>query len=118
MLRERAHEVIFEAETPAGRAFEIALMPASWRAFVRSCRERLLGTAGLWCRAAPRRVLFTELFSLEYLARLAERAHKQRQHSFRLELARSITIVGLALELRSRLARTSHEQLNADTAID
>jgi voltage-gated potassium channel len=70
-LRERAHEIIFEAETPAGRAFDITLMIAIIASVaavmlesVGSVRERL----GSALRTAE--WAFTVLFSLEYVARL------------------------------------------------
>jgi voltage-gated potassium channel len=70
-LRERAHEIIFEAETPAGRAFDITLMIA----IIASVAAVMLESVG-WVRERFGSELraaewaFTVLFSLEYVARL------------------------------------------------
>lgn len=70
-FRERAHEVIFEAETRAGRAFDLALMITIVASVgtvmlesVASVRERF----GSALRLAE--WTFTVLFSIEYVARL------------------------------------------------
>lgn len=70
-FRERAHEVIFEAETPGGRAFDIVLMIA----IVGSVGAVMLeSVAGVRARFGGALRLaewtFTVLFSLEYVARL------------------------------------------------
>jgi voltage-gated potassium channel len=68
-LRERAHEIIFEAETPAGRAFDIALMVA----IVASVGAVMLESV-TWVRLRYGTELrlaewvFTGLFSLEWWA--------------------------------------------------
>jgi len=70
-LRERAHEIIFEAETPAGRAFDIALMVAivaSVGAVMLESVTRVRLRYGAELRLAE--WVFTGLFSLEYVARL------------------------------------------------
>lgn len=70
--RHRLHEVVFEADTPAGKAFDVALLVAILLSVgavllesVASLRERWGGLlrATEWT--------FTALFTLEYLARLA-----------------------------------------------
>lgn len=70
-LRERAHEIIFEAETPAGKAFDLTLMVAIVVSVVAvmlesvgSVRERYGGALRTteW--------VLTVIFSLEYVARL------------------------------------------------
>lgn len=70
-FRERAHEIIFEADTPAGRAFDIALMAAILASVaavilesVGSVRERF----GHELRTVE--WILTVVFSLEYVARL------------------------------------------------
>jgi voltage-gated potassium channel len=70
-LRERAHEIIFEADTPAGRAFDIVSMVL----IVASVVAVVLESVG-WVREHFDGVLrttewiLTVIFSLEYVARL------------------------------------------------
>jgi voltage-gated potassium channel len=70
--RERLHEVIFEAETPAGKAFDVALLVAIVVSIVAVCLESV---AEIRARYGPElRTLewaITILFTLEYLLRLA-----------------------------------------------
>jgi len=70
-LRERAHEIIFEAETRAGRAFDIGLMIAIV-ASVGAVMLESVTSVRLRYGAELRVVewVFTALFSLEYVARL------------------------------------------------
>jgi voltage-gated potassium channel len=70
--RERLRRIIFEADTPAGKAFDVALLAAILSSVlvvmlesVESIREDS-GTALQVCEW-----VFTALFSIEYLARLA-----------------------------------------------
>ena len=69
--RERLHEIIFEADTPAGKAFDVALLLAIFLSVlavilesVSEVRER----HGLLLRAVE--WFFTILFTIEYLLRL------------------------------------------------
>ena len=69
--RERMHEVIFEADTPAGRAFDIALLVAiviSVTAVVLESVSEISLRHGSALRAAE--WVFTLLFTVEYIARL------------------------------------------------
>jgi len=70
--RERLHAVIFEADTPAGKAFDLVLMVAIVLSVVAvvlesvtEIRERYL----VWLRVAE--WTFTLLFTVEYVVRLA-----------------------------------------------
>jgi voltage-gated potassium channel len=70
-LRARVHEIIFEADTPAGKAFDVALLilivlsvVAVMLESVASVREQF----GLWLRAVEWFVTF--LFTVEYVLRL------------------------------------------------
>jgi voltage-gated potassium channel len=69
--RKRLHEIIFEADTPAGKAFDVALLVAIFLSIlavmlesVADVRERY----GLVLRAAE--WFFTILFTIEYVLRL------------------------------------------------
>lgn len=71
-VRARLHEIIFEADTPAGRAFDLLLLVA----IVSSVAVVMLeSVASVRARAGPTlRALewgFTILFTIEYLLRLA-----------------------------------------------
>jgi voltage-gated potassium channel len=71
-FRQRAHEIIFEAETPAGRAFDLALLVAiiaSVAAVVLESIEPVRARFGVALRAIE--WVFTIVFSIEYLLRLA-----------------------------------------------
>lgn len=71
-LRSRLHEIIFEADTRAGRAFDLTLLTA----IVASVVVILLDSVA-WAHALYGRTLFwlewffTVLFTIEYVARLA-----------------------------------------------
>ena len=70
--RHRLHEVIFEADTPAGRAFDIALMIAIVLSVAAVLLESVAGLRARWgglLRAAE--WAFTILFTVEYLVRLS-----------------------------------------------
>jgi voltage-gated potassium channel len=71
-LRARLHQIIFEADTPAGRLFDLVLMVAIVSSVVVVLLESV---AGVRARVGPQlRVLewgFTILFTVEYLLRLA-----------------------------------------------
>ncbi|NQU22380.1 MAG: ion transporter [Candidatus Nealsonbacteria bacterium] len=69
--REWLHEVIFEAETPAGKAFDLALLVAimiSVLAVMLDSVKEIHDRWGDWLLAVE--WLFTVLFSVEYAARL------------------------------------------------
>ncbi len=69
--RERMHEVIFEADTPAGRAFDLALLLAIGLSVLAVILESVAGIRqrhGAGLRAVE--WLFTILFTVEYLLRL------------------------------------------------
>ena len=70
-FRSRLHEIIFEADTPAGKAFDVALL---WAILISVLTVLLESVAayrvayGPWLRAVE--WLFTLLFTLEYVLRL------------------------------------------------
>jgi voltage-gated potassium channel len=69
--RERLHEVIFEAETPAGKAFDVALLVLILTSVVAVCLESVAPFRerhGPALRAAE--WVFTGLFTIEYGLRL------------------------------------------------
>jgi hypothetical protein len=69
--RERLHEIIFEADTPAGKAFDVALLLAIVLSVVVVILESVAGAReryGSVLRAAE--WLFTVLFTAEYVLRL------------------------------------------------
>jgi len=69
--KEHLHEVIFEADTPAGKAFDVALLVAigvSVAVVVVESVPSISGAHGRSLRAAE--WVFTILFSLEYVLRL------------------------------------------------
>ncbi len=70
--RARLHEVIFEAETPAGKAFDVGLLVAIVLSIVAVCLESVPEVRTRWgseLRAVE--WLFTILFTIEYVLRLA-----------------------------------------------
>jgi voltage-gated potassium channel len=71
-LRDRLHEVVFEADTPAGRAFDVALLAAIGLSVLTVVLESV---AGIQARHGPLLVraewAFTVLFTAEYLLRVA-----------------------------------------------
>ncbi len=71
-FRSRLHEIIFEADTPAGRMFDLLLLLAIATSVLVVVLESV---AGVRARAGPTlRVLewvFTVLFTVEYILRLA-----------------------------------------------
>ena len=69
--RARLHEIIFEAETPVGRAFDVALLVAIVLSVVAVSLESVAEVRAVY--GGPLRVaewLFTILFTIEYLLRL------------------------------------------------
>ena len=69
--REQMHEVIFEADTPAGRAFDVALLIAIGLSVLAVILESVAGIQerfGTALRAME--WIFTILFTVEYLLRL------------------------------------------------
>jgi voltage-gated potassium channel len=69
--RRHLHEVIFEADTPAGKAFDVALLLAIGLSIVAVLLESVRGVREVWgpeLRAAE--WLFTLLFTVEYVFRL------------------------------------------------
>src|SRR5919112_3238569 len=70
-LRARLHTVIFEADTPAGRAFDLSLLVAIFASVVVVMLESVASVrarAGAELRALE--WAFTLLFAVEYLLRL------------------------------------------------
>jgi voltage-gated potassium channel len=71
-IRDRLHEIIFESDTRAGRAFDVALI---WAILLSVSVVLLESVASVRARyQAPLRVLewfFTVLFTIEYVLRLA-----------------------------------------------
>ncbi|MCO6456288.1 MAG: ion transporter [Pirellulaceae bacterium] len=70
--RDVWHEVIFEADTPAGKAFDVALLAAillSILVVMLESVEEIRARWGAWLVAAE--WFFTGLFTLEYVARIA-----------------------------------------------
>jgi len=77
--RHRLHEVIFEADTPAGKAFDVALLLVillSILAVMLESVAEIEAAWGDWLRTAE--WLFTALFTLEYLLRLLSVARPWR----------------------------------------
>ncbi len=71
-LRDRLHQVVFEADTPAGRAFDVGLLVAIVLSVLTVVLESVAtvnAVIGPELRAAE--WAFTALFTLEYLLRLA-----------------------------------------------
>ena len=70
--RDRVHDVVFEADTPAGRAFDVAVLAiilASVLAVLLDSVAVIHARYGTWLYAAEWG--FTALFTAEYLLRLA-----------------------------------------------
>lgn len=70
-LRERLHEIVFEADTPAGKAFDIALLLLILGSVIAISLESVaeIGSAyGPQLRAIE--WVFTTIFTIEYLLRL------------------------------------------------
>ena len=78
-FRQRLHEVVFEADTPAGKLFDLCLLVAIVGSVIVVMLESM---AGVRLRYGPAlRALewvFTILFSVEYLLRLASVRHPLR----------------------------------------
>jgi voltage-gated potassium channel len=69
--RRRLHEVIFEADTPAGRAFDIALLLAILLSVVAVLLESVAAIQAAYGRALLiAEWFFTLLFTVEYILRL------------------------------------------------
>ena len=70
-LRDRIHEIIFEADTPAGKAFDVSLMVLIILSVIAVTLESINSIAaryGDWLRAFE--WLVTILFTIEYVLRL------------------------------------------------
>ena len=70
-FRSRLHEIIFEADTPAGKAFDVALLWAILLSVLAVLLESVAAyraAYGPWLRGAE--WVFTFLFTLEYVLRL------------------------------------------------
>jgi voltage-gated potassium channel len=82
--RHRLHEIIFESDTPEGKAFDLALLAAIVLSVAAVCLESVpsfRARHGDWLRAAE--WMFTVLFTVEYTARLvAVRAPLKYARSF------------------------------------
>jgi len=78
-LRERVHEVIYEADTPAGKAFDVALIVCILLSVAAIMLESMRPVA---LRYGPQLVLFeriiTGLFTVEYVLRLWSVRHPLR----------------------------------------
>jgi len=69
--RQKLHEIIFEADTPAGKAFDVALLVVIILSVVAVVLESISAIRiqyGPWLRAFE--WLITIIFTLEYLLRL------------------------------------------------
>jgi len=69
--RERLHEIIFEADTPAGKAFDVALLVAIFLSILAVMLESVADVRERY--GAPLRAaewFFTTLFTIEYVLRL------------------------------------------------
>jgi voltage-gated potassium channel len=69
--RRRLHDIIFEADTPAGRAFDVVLLMAISLSVIAVCLESVPSIErrhGGWLRSAE--WVFTGLFALEYVLRI------------------------------------------------
>jgi voltage-gated potassium channel len=81
-LRERIHEIIFEAETPAGRAFDVGLLIAiliSIAVVMLDSVGSVHARFGSWLVAAE--WTLTVLFSIEYVLRLVS-VHRPLAYAF------------------------------------
>lgn len=70
-LRNRLHEIIFEADTPEGRAFDVALICVILLSVVVVCLESVASVEarhGHWLRLAE--WVITGVFTVEYLLRI------------------------------------------------
>ena len=69
--RQRLHTVIFEADTPAGRAFDVALIVCILASVVIVILESIASIGGPWRRELfAAEMTFTILFTIEYILRL------------------------------------------------
>ena len=70
--RERWYEVIFEADTRAGKAFDVALLLAIFLSVLAVVLDSVAGIRARWGRLLlATEWFFTVLFTLEYAARIA-----------------------------------------------
>ncbi len=70
--RARLHEIIFEAETPFGKAFDVSLLVAIVLSVVVVCLETVAEVRAVYgARLRAAEWLFTIVFTIEYLLRLA-----------------------------------------------
>lgn len=68
-IRDKIHEIIFEADTPMGALFDVTLMLAIVASVIATCLGTVEGYAGQnWVMVAS--WFFTILFSIEYLLRV------------------------------------------------
>lgn len=70
-IRQKVYEIIFEAETPGGRLFDVLLLVAIAFSVAAVLLESMSGIRvqyGVWLRAAE--WVFTGLFTIEYLLRI------------------------------------------------
>jgi len=80
--RKRLHEVIFEADTPAGKAFDVALLVIIVLSITAAVLESVTGIRqrwGGWLRASE--WVFTVLFTVEYVLRLLA-VRRPRHYAF------------------------------------
>jgi voltage-gated potassium channel len=69
--RAKLHEIIFEAETPGGKAFDVALLVAIVLSVVAVCLETVAEVRAVYgAQLRALEWLFTILFTVEYLLRL------------------------------------------------
>lgn len=71
-IRDRLREIIFEADTPLGKLFDVVLLVAIVLSIVAVSLESIVSfreAYGPWLRAME--WVFTVLFTVEYVARLA-----------------------------------------------
>lgn len=78
-LRIRLHEIVFEADTPEGRAFDLALIVAILLSILVVALESVVSIAARWGDAlVVAEWTFTVLFTVEYVLRLLCLKHPWR----------------------------------------
>jgi len=98
--RERLHEIIFEADTPIGKAFDVALLMAIFLSILAVMLESVAGVReryGTILRAAE--WFFTILFTIEYVLRLISVRHPLRYATSFLGIVDLLSIVPTYLSL-------------------
>jgi len=121
--RVRLHEVIFEAETPAGRAFDVALIAAILLSVAAVLLESVASVRAAY---GPElrliECVLTLLFTLEYLVRLAcvERPWRYATSFFGIVdlLAVLPTYVALVAPLYARVGRALIDSIRHDTVVE